>query len=119
MLVDQRTESRSGMPSADQCRLATIATPNVSNRFVPAALTVKTMFAPGITAQDSPAIEQTVGVPWHVPSSAPHGVTTVTVHAGANSGASEPEKRLAAGAQSESGVGRVQRRNWGGVRVSR
>ena len=83
------------------------------------ALTVKTMFAPGITAQDSPAIEHTVGVPPHVPSSAPHGVTTLTAYAGAKSEASEPENRLAAGAQSSAGVGLVQRRNCGGVLVSR
>src|SRR5437867_4805307 len=61
-LVNERTQSRSGMSASHQCRFATIARPNVSERFAP-ALTVKTMFAPGTTPHDSPAIVHTVGVP--------------------------------------------------------
>ena len=61
-LVGERTEYRPGRPSTYQCRFATMATPNVSERLVP-ALTVKAILAPGMTAQDSPATEHTVGVP--------------------------------------------------------
>ena len=77
------------------------------------------MFAPGTTPHDSPAIVHTVGVPWHVPLSAPHGVTTVTLQAVADSGTSEPENKFAAGAQSLPAAARVQRLNCGGVLVSR
>src|SRR5207245_10150488 len=89
-----------------------------SGRLMP-SLGVKPTLGPGTAPHDWPATEHSGGSPVHVPSAAPQGVTSEADHAVADSGTREPDKRFAMGAQSSSGVGRVQRTICGGAPVSR
>src|SRR3989442_1673167 len=95
-----------------------MVTPNVSGLLMP-SLSVKTTLAPGTAAHDWFATEHTGGSPSHVPSAAPHGVTSEADHAVADSGTREPDNRFATGAQAAPSVGRVHRTTCGGVPVSR
>src|SRR5205807_9895131 len=95
----------------------TIVTPNVAGALVP-SLSVKETLAPGTVAHDWFGTEHTPDTS-HVPSAASQGVMTEADHAVADSGTSEPERRLLTGSQGSVGVGRVQRTTCGGALVSR